>query len=208
MTGTSQLAETAARRLLERSPQYQRFFDREADRLANACSLMAERFRRGGRLLAIGRGAFATDAQHVSVEFIHPVIVGKRALPACDLSAMLDAPPEALVRREDIVMGFGPPAGDERAAEFLSAAGRIGAMTFALPGCSGDYAIEEFSADPFQHQEMIEILYHTLWETVHVFLEHDEIRRVRPERRRDSGLEPAPKVVRQDREIFSVNIAQ
>ncbi len=25
------------------------------------------------------------------------------------------------------------------------------------------------------HQEMIEILYHTLWETVHVFFEHREL---------------------------------
>ena len=47
---------------------------------------MAERFLRGGRLLAFGRGPYATDAQHVSVEFVHPVIVGKRALPALDLS--------------------------------------------------------------------------------------------------------------------------
>ena len=31
-------------------------------------------------LLAFGRGPYATDAQHVSVEFVHPVIVGKRAL--------------------------------------------------------------------------------------------------------------------------------
>ena len=31
-------------------------------------------------------GAYATDAQHVAVEFVHPVIVGKRALPALDLS--------------------------------------------------------------------------------------------------------------------------
>jgi D-sedoheptulose 7-phosphate isomerase len=175
MTGTTHLVETTARRLLDRNAAYQRFFDGEADRLACACSSMAERFRRGGRLLAFGRGAFATDAQHVSVEFIHPVIVGKRALPACDLSAMLDAPAEALVRPEDTVMGFGPPEGDDRVAAFLTAASRIGAMTFALPGRTGSYAVEEFSADPFQHQEMIEVLYHTLWETVHVFLEHDEI---------------------------------
>ena len=47
---------------------------------------MSERFLRGGRLLAFGRGPYATDAQHVSVEFVHPVIVGKRALPALDLS--------------------------------------------------------------------------------------------------------------------------
>src|SRR5436309_5961322 len=49
---------------------------------------MAERFLRGGRLLAFGRGHYATDAQHVSVEFVHPVIVGKRALPARPLLAL------------------------------------------------------------------------------------------------------------------------
>ena len=31
------------------------------------------------------------------------------------------------------------------------------------------------TADPFVHQELIEILYHTLWETVHVFFEHREL---------------------------------
>ena len=47
---------------------------------------MARRFSQGGRLLAFGNGAQATDAQHVSVEFVHPVIVGKRALPALALT--------------------------------------------------------------------------------------------------------------------------
>jgi len=32
-----------------------------------------------------GNGAGTTDAQHVSVEFVHPVGVGKRALPALSL---------------------------------------------------------------------------------------------------------------------------
>ena len=175
MTETTQLAGTAARRLLDRNAGCQRFFDAEADRLADACCLLAQRFRKGGRLLAFGRGAFATDAQHVSVEFIHPVIVGKRALPACDLSPLLDARAETLIGPEDIVMGFGPPGGDRRIDELLAAASRTGAMTFALPGPAGDYAVQEFCAHPFQHQEMIEVLYHTLWETVHVFLEREEI---------------------------------
>jgi D-sedoheptulose 7-phosphate isomerase len=35
--------------------------------------------------------------------------------------------------------------------------------------------VEAFVRDPFIHQEIIEILYHTLWETVHVFLEHREL---------------------------------
>jgi D-sedoheptulose 7-phosphate isomerase len=175
MTAATQLAQTASRRLLERNAAYRRFFDREADRLANACRSMAERFRAGGRLLAFGRGACATDAQHVSVEFIHPVIVGKRALPALDISGMLDVGSETLMRPEDIAMGFGPPAGDHSVASVLNAAKRIGAMTFALPGGDGDYFVEAFSADAFQQQEVFEILYHTLWETVHVFLEREEL---------------------------------
>ena len=48
-------------------------------------------------------------------------------------------------------------------------------MTFALPGQEGSYALESATEDPFMHQEMIEILYHTLWETVHVFFEHREL---------------------------------
>jgi D-sedoheptulose 7-phosphate isomerase len=35
--------------------------------------------------------------------------------------------------------------------------------------------VEAATSDPFMHQEMIEILYHTLWETVHVFFEHREL---------------------------------
>ncbi len=58
---------------------------RDAGALALACRDMAARFTRGGRLLVFGNGAGATDAQHVAVEFVHPVIVGKRALPALSL---------------------------------------------------------------------------------------------------------------------------
>ncbi len=63
-------------------------------------------------MLAFGRGPYATDAQHVSVEFVHPVIVGKRALPALDLSMAFQQWLDVLVHPEDIVMGFGPPEGD------------------------------------------------------------------------------------------------
>ena len=48
-------------------------------------------------------------------------------------------------------------------------------MTFALPGMEGSYAVGAETQDPFIHQEMIEMLYHTLWETVHVFFEHREL---------------------------------
>lgn len=136
---------------------------------------MSDRFLKGGRLLAFGRGPYGTDAQHVSVEFVHPVIVGKRALPALDLSSLFGPWLEAIALPEDIVMGFGPPDGDAEVDASLEWAQKRGCMTFALPGQNGSYAVRSGTSDAFTHQETIEILYHTLWETVHVFLEHREL---------------------------------
>lgn len=171
----SSLGRRIEERLLERNQLFERFFLREAPRLAEACREMSERFLRGGRLLAFGRGPYATDAQHVSVEFVHPVIVGKRALPALDLSVLFRPWLQAILNPEDIVMGFGPPEGDPEVWATLQEAHLKDAMTFALPGLEGSYAVDAATQDPFMHQEMIEILYHTLWETVHVFFEHREL---------------------------------
>jgi D-sedoheptulose 7-phosphate isomerase len=172
---TAQLVVQVEARLLRRNQVIEEFFSREAFRLAEACRSMSERFLAGGRLLAFGRGPYATDAQHVSVEFVHPVIVGKRALPALDISMLFQPWLEAILHSEDIVMGFGPPDGDDEIRGALEFAERKKALTFALPGVAGSYAVEAFTDDPFIHQEMIEILYHTLWESVHVFLEHREL---------------------------------
>ena len=174
-----QLATQIEERLLLRNRLVEEFFAREAPRLAVASREMSDRFLQGGRLLAFGRGPYATDAQHVSVEFVHPVIVGKRALPALDLSSLFRPWVEAILRPEDIVMGFGPPEGDFEVWAALEQARLRNAMTFALPGSDGTYAMKLVTQDPFVHQEITEILYHTLWETVHVFLEH---RRTGPRR--------------------------
>src|ERR1700758_3984213 len=109
---TSQIPCQIEDRLLVRNNITENFFAREARRLAEACREMSERFLRGGRLLAFGCCPYSTDAQHVSVEFVHPVIVGKRALPALDLSMAFQPWLHAILKPEDIVMGFGPPEGD------------------------------------------------------------------------------------------------
>ncbi len=175
MATTCQLSSQIEQRLSARNPVIEAFFSREANRLADACRQMSDRFLRGGRLLAFGRGPYATDAQHVSVEFVHPVIVGKRALPALDLSIAFQPWLAALVSPDDIVMGFGPPEGDPDVWSALDAARDTGAMTFALPGRNADYSFWGATPDPFIHQELVEILYHTLWETVHVFFERREL---------------------------------
>src|SRR5215467_6916890 len=58
-----------------------------AEQMTNAAHAMARRFHQGGKLVVFGTGAASTDAQHVAMEFVHPVIVGKRALPAISLTS-------------------------------------------------------------------------------------------------------------------------
>jgi D-sedoheptulose 7-phosphate isomerase len=160
--------------LLRRNGIFESFFEAEAPRLAEACHEMSRRFLAGGRLLAFGNGSAATDAQHVSVEFVHPVIVGKRALPALDLGPDFERRLPVLLRPEDIVMGFGFPEADEPVERAVQAARERGALTFSLTGEVGEYSFAPPDGDPFVVQEVFEILYHVLWETVHVYFEHRE----------------------------------
>jgi D-sedoheptulose 7-phosphate isomerase len=155
-----------------------RFFAVEAERLARLCHRIAERFASGGRLLALGRSPPArSDARHVAVEFVHPVIVGKRALPALALTAEggpLARQVELLARPGDLAIAF--EAGDPETAAALSLARARGCLTIATGDApataDADWAFAPVVADPFIRQELVETLYHVLWELVHVFFEH------------------------------------
>ncbi len=174
MVDKDTLAARSREELLRRNAIFEEFFKREAPRLAEACHAMSRRFMVGGRLLAFGNGSAATDAQHVSVEFVHPVIVGKRALPALDLGPNFETGLSVVLRPEDMVMGFAFPEKDASVERTLSAARDQGALTFALTGETGDYSFALPDDDPFVIQEAFELLYHVLWETVHVYFEHRE----------------------------------
>jgi D-sedoheptulose 7-phosphate isomerase len=171
---TSVLAVRSREELLRRNSLFEAFFRSEGPRLAEACHEMSRRFLAGGRLLAFGRGSAATDAEHVSVEFVHPVIVGKRALPALDVGPDFERRLPVILRPEDMVMGFSLPDVDPMVERTLRAAQERGALTFALAGEAGDYPFDLPDKDPFVAQEVFEVLYHMLWETVHVYFEHRE----------------------------------
>jgi D-sedoheptulose 7-phosphate isomerase len=149
------------------------FFAEHAERIARLCHRMAERFARGGRLMAFGEGPVArSDARHVAVEFVHPVIVGKRALPALALTAEggpLRGQVDLLVEPDDIVFAFGE---HPETAAALRAARERGCLTLAAAQVGAEWELVPDEADPFVVQELVETLYHVLWELVHVFFEH------------------------------------
>ena len=173
------------------------FFENESGRIAEVCWAMARRFSQGGRLLAFGNGAQATDAQHVSVEFVHPVIVGKRALPALaltndsatmsgmmakgDTDKLFVHQMRVLARSQDIAMGFSLDGNDANVLDALNLAKQMGLLSLCLTGgdcglskkAEIDYVFVIPSHDPFVIQETHETLYHVLWELVHIFFEHE-----------------------------------
>ena len=151
----------------------ERFFAAGAERVARLCHRMAERFARGGRLVTFGHSAAArSDVRHVAVEFVHPVIVGKRALPAIGLAregGPLALQLDLVAASGDIVIAFG---GEAEVAEALAVAGERGCLTIAFAPLEAEWTFAPPSDDPFVRQELVETLYHVLWELVHVFFEH------------------------------------
>jgi D-sedoheptulose 7-phosphate isomerase len=139
------------------------FFGEEAERIARLCHAMAERFTAGGRLIALGATPSArSDARHVAVEFVHPVIVGKRALPAIGLTDGAEL--AVIAEPADMVMAFeGAPLGTVR---------ERGCLTIGFPDAGAEWSFAPPGGDPFVRQELVETLYHLLWELVHVFFEH------------------------------------
>ena len=177
--GASRPREAAAARVAASNAATERFFEAHAELVARACHAMAGRFRQGGRLLAYGESAQRSDVAHVVVEFVHPVIVGKRALPA--LALPTPGALDTLGRDADVLVLLcaGAPTGAE--AELLARARARGLLVLALTGHTvavgetlepADFHFAVPSDDPLVVQEAHELLYHVLWELVHVFLEH------------------------------------
>lgn len=152
----------------------------DADALAAACRAMAGRFHTGGRLLAAGRGSAAADAAHVVVEFVHPVIVGTRALPALALPDGGSADSVSLFGEPgDVLLALSPDGAGADLAGALATAVHRGLLTVALLGGDGgaaaavpglDHVIVVDSHDPRVVREGHVSAYHVLWELVHVFL--------------------------------------
>jgi D-sedoheptulose 7-phosphate isomerase len=182
-------------RAFERRAEPTRALAGQAEAIAAACHAMAVRFHEGGKLVVFGTGSASTDAQHVAVEFVHPVIVGKRALPAISLTtdvatvtgvavregmdAIFSHQLQYLAAPEDIALGISADGNCASVLAGLVTAKELGLLTIALVGGDGaiaaspavDHTLLASSDDPRVVKEMHVTIYHVLWELVHVFFE-------------------------------------
>jgi hypothetical protein len=150
--------------------------------LANCAVALARRFASGASLWAVAP-EWAEHARHVAVEFVHPVIIGKRALPAVAIES--PDPVAALrpiVAPGDIVVGIGDAGTTalwrllQRAAAWGMTTVWIGAGTRPQPG-SADHVVwaDGSAAHAARHNGSVVRLYHVLWELTHLCLEHSAV---------------------------------
>ena len=192
-----------ARAPLEKSAESNRLrrqlLDEYADAILSAGERMADAFRRGGRLLALGNGGSATSAADLVTELMVPP-AGVRPLPALSLTndiAVVTAVGNdvgfddvfvrqiiALARPDDIVVAVSTSGNSENLVRGLREARRRGLCTIAICGHDGGRMAREHCADHcfvvrsssvHRIQEVQTTLYHVLTELVQQALEGDPL---------------------------------
>jgi D-sedoheptulose 7-phosphate isomerase len=192
------MKDAILRKARESAEVKEHFFRAEADRIERLVRDMAERFQRGGRLYVMGNGGSATDAQHVAVEFFHPIIEKRKPLPALALTAdqalvtaigndrgfakVFADQLRVLARPGDMALAISTSGQSANLVQAVEAARELGLLTVAFAGKDGGrladladhcFVVPSFSIHRIQETHVT--LYHIVWDLVHVALGEDDV---------------------------------
>ncbi|HVQ76195.1 MAG TPA: SIS domain-containing protein [Candidatus Binatia bacterium] len=192
------MKDAILRKARESADVKEAFFRAEADRIEGLARAMADAFQGGGRLYVMGNGGGATDAQHVAVEFCHPIVEKRRPLPAMALAtdqALLTAISNdrdfarvygdqlrLLARAGDMALALSTSGQSPNLVHGLEVARAVGLLTIAFTGKDGgrlvdlaDHAFVVPSYSVHRIQEAHVALYHIVWDLVHMVLGEDDV---------------------------------
>jgi D-sedoheptulose 7-phosphate isomerase len=172
-----------------------RFFELHGKAVVAVAHAIADVYRQGGRLFAMGNGGSSCDAAHIAVEFLHPVTAGRPALTAVNLvadTAMMTAVGNdvgiahifvrqviAQARRGDSLIGISTSGNSENLMTAFAKAREMGVVTIGLSGHDGgrmaangalDHCLVVESDSIHRIQETHVAIYHILWDLVHTLL--------------------------------------
>jgi D-sedoheptulose 7-phosphate isomerase len=176
----------------------EQFFTEQADRIAACCAAMARAFDNGGRLFVMGNGGSSCDAAHVSVEFMHPIIEKRPALPAValttdtailtavgndqDFSLAFAKQLRMLGRAGDMAPGISTSGKSANVNRALQAGREMGMLTVGFSGRDGgrmpevcDYCFTVASFSIHRIQETHETLLHIPWDLIHVIRGQEDV---------------------------------
>jgi D-sedoheptulose 7-phosphate isomerase len=195
---TGELEQAILRKSRESGSVKEEFFAAHAERIVECGRAMLARFEAGGRLFVMGNGGSACDAQHVAVEFMHPVVEKRRAWPAIALTtdtALLTAVANdrdhalafgqqlrLLGRPEDMALGLSTSGKSASVTRGLRAAKEMGMLSIGFTGRDGgsmrdvtDHCFIVPSYSIHRIQEVHETLLHILWDTLHLLKGEEDV---------------------------------
>jgi D-sedoheptulose 7-phosphate isomerase len=192
------LRATILRKARESAATKEQFFAEHADRVAECAAALARAFDNGGRLFVMGNGGSSCDAAHVAVEFMHPIIEKRPALPAmalntdtalltavgndADFSLAFAKQLELLGRPGDMALGISTSGKSANVNRALQVARKSGLLTVGFSGRDGgrmpelcDYCFTVPSFSIHRIQETHETLLHILWDLIHVIRGQEDV---------------------------------
>jgi D-sedoheptulose 7-phosphate isomerase len=118
-----------------------------------SCSLIVDALQSGKKILIMGNGGSAADAQHMAAEFVGRFLLERKALPAIALTTdtsiitavgndygfdeIFKRQVEALARAGDVVIGISTSGHSNNVFHALTAANDMGCSTIGLLGREG-----------------------------------------------------------------------
>jgi len=129
------------------------FVAEQAEDLVAAARMLAQVFKKGGKVLIFGNGGSAADAQHLAAEFVNRFLVERPPLAALalttdtsiltavandyDFREVFAKQVRALGRRGDAALGISTSGASPNVVAGLKAARELGLKTLALSGGDG-----------------------------------------------------------------------
>ncbi len=127
--------------------------DTLADKILEAINLTRASYQKGGKLLLMGNGGSAADAQHIAAEFVGRYKKERRPVAALALTVdtsiltcigndygydqVFSRQVESLAKPEDVVIGISTSGNSENVIRGVDKAREIGAKTIGLLGNQG-----------------------------------------------------------------------
>lgn len=181
----------------------ERFFADHQDTILQVSLAIAKAYSQNKKLLVCGNGGSATDAQHIAVEFMHPITVGRKALPAICLAndvAMITAVANdvgiddifarqiiALGSANDLLIALSTSGNSANLINAFITARKMAITTIALTGNDGgkllamyhngeiDFCLNVATDSVHRIQETHVTLYHIIWDMVHTILQNGSL---------------------------------
>jgi len=194
----STMRDSVLRKCRESMEVKERFFSQCSDQIAELCEKMAGQFQEGHKLWVMGNGGSACDAQHVAVEFVHPIIEKRRALPAFDLVSQIPVLTAISNDKDyakifvdqlelwgnpgDMALAISTSGQSPNLIYALQAARKKGLLTIAFAGKDGgrmrevaEYCFTVPSFSIHRIQECHVALLHIIWDLIHVTLGEEDV---------------------------------